>query len=55
MLDKEQRDVSLIIAERDTAKERERFEKMGEKAIEKIQEKKKEDKKRNSLALEKIL
>ena len=51
LLDKEQRDVSLIIAERDTAKERERFEKW-EKSIEKIQERKKKTKK-DSLALEK--
>jgi K+/H+ antiporter YhaU regulatory subunit KhtT len=51
LLDKEQQDVSLIIAERDTAKERKRFEKW-EKSIEKIQEKKKKTKK-DSLSLEK--
>ena len=36
LLDKEQRDVSLIIAEQDTVKERERFKKL-EKSIKKIQ------------------
>jgi len=51
LLDKEQQDISLIIARRDTAKERKRFEKWGEK-IEKLKKKGKKTKK-DSLAIEK--
>ena len=50
-LDKDRRDVSLIIADRDTSQERKRFEKW-EKAIDKLKEKKKKTKK-DSLAIKK--
>jgi hypothetical protein len=43
-LDKDRRDVSLIIADRDTSKEKKRFEKW-EKAINKLKKKKKKNKK----------
>lgn len=50
-LDKDRRDVSLIIADRDTSKEKKRFEKW-EKAINKLKKKKKKTKK-DSLAIKK--
>ena len=50
-LDQDRRDVSLIIADRDTSQERKRFEKW-EKAIDKLKEKKKKTKK-DSLAIKK--